>query len=457
MNRLSLPLLCLALAPGLSLAGPDADKTRRSVDALIKPVIASGEVVGLSVGVLQADGRAWFRGYGQRSREDTKAPQETDLLEIGSISKAFTGAILAEMVAKGEVRLDDLVTKYLPKVEIAINGRAITLLDLATHSSGLPRMPTNFAPKDFTNPYADYEAKQLYEFLRGVKPERAPGAKYEYSNLGMGLLGHALALAAKQPSYEALLKARVCVPLGLKDTTVTLDAAAKRRVVPGHDGSGNQANNWDIPLLAGAGGIRSNAVDMIALLRACLSGKGPVPDALRAAATKRRDIGPAQGIGLAWHVNTKTSIVWHNGQTGGYHGFAGWDPQAKVAVILLSNSANGLITRLGVQVMAALQGRKPKALKLFKAVPVAEAILQRYVGKYQLKSGAHIVISRRGTRLFGKGPNGPRSELLAESTTVFRIKGQQAGKVSFVLDSKGKVKELLVRLGGRNIRAPRVK
>ena len=109
------------------------------------------------------------------------------VFEIGSISKVFTALVLADMVRKGELALEDPVAKYLPDtVKVpARNGRQITLLDLATQSSGLPRMPTNFTPKDPANPYADYTIRQLYDFLSGYQLPRDPGERYEYSNLGL--------------------------------------------------------------------------------------------------------------------------------------------------------------------------------------------------------------------------------------------------------------------------------
>ena len=137
-----------------------------------------------------------------------------NVFEIGSITKVFTASILADMASRGEVRLDDPVAKYLPSSAHipSRNGRQITLLDLVTQSSGLPRMPSNFTPRDSMNPYADYSVQQLYAFLSGYQLTRDIGATYEYSNLGMGLLGHALALKAGT-SYERLVTRRILTPL----------------------------------------------------------------------------------------------------------------------------------------------------------------------------------------------------------------------------------------------------
>ena len=130
------------------------------------------------------------------------------------MTKVFTSLLLMDMTRHGEIALTDPVSKYLPaSVKVPErNNRKITLADLSTQSSGLPRMPTNFAPKDQMNPYADYSVQQMYDFLSGYQLTRDIGSQYEYSNLGVGLLGHVLSLRAGT-SYEALVRSRICDPL----------------------------------------------------------------------------------------------------------------------------------------------------------------------------------------------------------------------------------------------------
>ena len=152
------------------------------------------------------------------------------VFEIGSGTKVFTSLLLADMAHRGEVALDDTIGKYLPP-DVKMperNGRSITLVDLATHTSGLPRLPTNLSPKDPNNPYADYSVEQFYQFLSTYQLTRDIGSQYEYSNLGGGLLGHILALRAGM-SYEALVESRICDPLGMNSTRITLIPEMKRR------------------------------------------------------------------------------------------------------------------------------------------------------------------------------------------------------------------------------------
>src|SRR5688572_12007119 len=218
----------------------------------------AGADVAVVAGILDENGRSIVVGKGEKAG----AVDGDTIFEIGSITKAFTGQLLAEAVSRNEVTLDDSITNFLPaSVKTPErNGRQIKLLDLATHSSALSRLPDNLVPKDAENPYADYTVKQMYDSLSDFKPARDIGSEYEYSNLGAGLLGHVLALKAGT-NYEALVLERICQPLGMTNTSITLSAAVQKRLAPGHDASGAPAKNWDLPTLAGAGALRSTVND----------------------------------------------------------------------------------------------------------------------------------------------------------------------------------------------------
>ena len=184
--------------------------------------------VGIVVGVIEPQGRR-FVSYGSLQKGGTRRPDADTVFEIGSVTKVFTSLLLSDMVQRGQVSLDDPVSKYLPDgVKVPErNGRAITLVDLATHTSGLPRLPGNLHPKDPANPYADYSSEQLYEFLSTYQLPRDVGSKFEYSNLGGGLLGFALARRAGT-DYESLVRSRITAPLGMKSTGITLSPGNER-------------------------------------------------------------------------------------------------------------------------------------------------------------------------------------------------------------------------------------
>ena len=288
-----------------------------------------------------------FVGYGKTAAtSNAKDSDENTVFEIGSITKVFTGTLLAEAVRRGEVQLDDPISKYLPKtVKTPVrNGREITLLDLATQSSALPGLPTNFAPKDAGNPYADYTVAQMYDFLSGYQLTRDIGAQYEYSNFGMGLLGHILSLRAGM-SYEQLVRARILKPLKMNDTTITLSPRLKSRTAQGFNQNGDAVSGWDIPTLAGAGALRSTAKDMAKFIAANLNlQKSGLENAFAEARKQRRDAGGRMKIGLAWHIlpNPAGNVVWHNGGTGGFRSFAGFDEERKKGIVVLTNTAESV-------------------------------------------------------------------------------------------------------------------
>src|SRR3954462_12153798 len=202
---------------------------KAEMDRFVQPLVDGEWCQSIVVVLVDRDGKRVVYGYGRTSpNANGSAPDGKTIYEIGSATKAFTGVLLADMVQRGQVSLDDPVQKLLPaEVKLPQKGEhPMTLLDLATHRSGLPRLPENLTPKDPGNPYADYTEKQLYAFLQKWEPARAPGDSYEYSNLGMGLLGHLLARKAGK-SYEALLTERVLKPAAMNDTSITLTPGQK--------------------------------------------------------------------------------------------------------------------------------------------------------------------------------------------------------------------------------------
>jgi serine-type D-Ala-D-Ala carboxypeptidase/endopeptidase len=229
-----------ALLFGLITAGAEpVGDLKTIVDPLVEPLTKDKPTVGLVVGVW-VDGKPQIFGYGKVvTPVGEVAPDGRTLFEIGSITKAFTGILLADAVARKEVALDDPANKHLP-IDLQIQSKSdvpITLLQLATHRSGLTVQPPliGLTAKNKENPYADYTRTKLARLTKELKPNREPGEKYEYSNLGAGLLGHALATAAKADSYDALVRDRICKPLGLKDTGEALTGGQKSRLARGRN------------------------------------------------------------------------------------------------------------------------------------------------------------------------------------------------------------------------------
>lgn len=307
----------------------------------IKERIDNGESVGVVVGFVDAQGRREYFSHGSAVLNGNRSVDESSIYEIGSITKVFTCTALADMALNGEIGLDDTAEKYLPETANLPerNGARITLAHLATHTSAIARMPNNFRPADPGNPYADYTVENMYEFLSGYTLNRDIGEKYEYSNLGMGLLGHILSLRAGM-DYERLIVNRICRVLGMKNTGITLTKDMKKRLAKGH-ARGQEVPNWDIPTLAGAGALRSDAKDMLTFLAANIGIKGSrLSPAMDMTHEARADAGNNMKVGLGWHIldNGKTKIVWHNGGTGGYRTFCGFIKDKKIGAVVLSNT-----------------------------------------------------------------------------------------------------------------------
>ena len=231
---------CATLPPLYAHSKPPSDASiqKRLTRLVTKDKLAPAVVAG----VIDQDGRRNFC-LGNRRAGETNTVDADTIFEIGSITKVFTTTLLEDMVERGEVKLDGPISKYLPASVKAPsrNGREIALLDLATHTSGLPRLPGNLSVWHIAthaeNPYADYTLKMLYDFLSGYKLKRDIGSKYEYSNLGVGLLGQLLAFKAGT-NYESLVVERVCKPLKMEDTCITLSPELQSRLASGHDESG---------------------------------------------------------------------------------------------------------------------------------------------------------------------------------------------------------------------------
>jgi serine-type D-Ala-D-Ala carboxypeptidase/endopeptidase len=465
MNRVATVLAIHALlAPGAARAqtpAVPADAEIRKI--LVDRVDAQKQSVGIVVGVIDSSGRRVV-SYGHLAKDDPRPLNGDTVYEIGSITKVFTSLLLADAVERGEVALTDPVSKFLPaKVKIPERGgRSITLQDLATHTSGLPRMPTNFAPKDPANPYADYSFENLYTFLSGYQLTRDIGSEYEYSNLGGGLLGHALTLAARATDYESLVRARVAAPLGMTSTSITLSPEMKARLAGGHGPTLAPVANWDLPALAGAGALRSTANDLLTFLAANLGyARTPLAPAMaRMLAVRRPTTIPNTVIGLGWHVLTShgKEIVWHNGGTAGYRTFIGFDPAARVGVVVLSNAGTPAgPDDIGRHLLdAELPLLRPQAPpKTRTEIAVDPQMLERYVGRYQLAPAAIITMTREGGRLFTQLTGQPRFEIFAETDTDFFLKVVDA-QVTFETDGTGKAAALVLHQNGLDQRAKRI-
>ena len=396
--------------------------------------------LGIVVGIADEHGSS-IVSYGTLDDSTDQRVNGDTVFEIGSITKTFTGLLLQDMVERGEMKLDDLVAKYLPNSvkAPARNGNEITLLQLATHTSGLPTSSVNWIPNRADNPRADYTIERMYDFVSGFRLTRDPGTKYEYSTVGMALLGQAIALKAGT-NYESLLVDRICRPLKMDSTRIELTPELKARFATGHNyfGYAVSSSYWGA-LIPGAA-LRSTANDLLIYLSANLALK---PSSLTPIMGKTHvahfqahldtDTGLDTDIGLTWmitHGQQGTEILQHGGLTDGFIAFVCFDLGRHRGVVVLCNSQDFEVPVIGRLLLESewQSNRRPNETK------INNQVYDSYVGQYQRSTNSAsepgIAIRREGDRLFAQvtGPKSSRvdvllppnaAELLPESESRF--------------------------------------
>lgn len=339
-----------------------------AVDSIVHSLPAYRENTGLVVGVVQ-HGRCSTFGYGRTQDTGLDPPRGDTVFEIGSISKVFTTSLLSITLANGQLHLEEAVRDLVPH----LSGwpSELSLFCLATHTSGLPKMPSNIFRsmlRDWNNPYAAYSTADLLGYLSRHKPRGRLPAPVNYSNLGMALLGFIVAQRLGD-SYEQVVVKHVCDPLSLSDTRITLTSDQRGRLAPPHSPAGKPGHNWDLSAFAGAGALRSTANDLLkflaahlgeapAILKTALGASHPIrtetflpPGGLQrllsGALRKGPDLRYRRGMALGWTVGHLHSggkqVHWHHGATGGYRAFAGYVKDTDTGVVVLANSGLGFV------------------------------------------------------------------------------------------------------------------
>ena len=375
--------------------------TDDAIAALLETRIAGRPGAGYVVSVIEGD-----------TARDVTAGDGFDadtVFEIGSITKVFTALVLAHMVLDGTVSLDDPVAKFLPDGARMPSraGQQITLRHLSQHNSGLPRLPDNLVPSDAANPYADYTEADLLAYLAGHELTRDIGSQFEYSNLGVGLLGYALA-RAEGTEFATLLRNRILTPLGMDDTAITLSDEQQARFATGHDEYMRPTKAWDLSVLSGAGGMRSTLADMTLFAKAALDPASPIAEAMQLTLSEARDVG-GQVMGLGWFVRKAPArlVASHGGGTGGFRTHLALQPAMDRASMVMTNasvepSARDIGMHLLIGTPLSEVGPVPEAPATVDRTPVtlSEAELDRVVGTYRFAPGMDLAIERRGAQLY---------------------------------------------------------
>jgi D-alanyl-D-alanine-carboxypeptidase/D-alanyl-D-alanine-endopeptidase len=395
-------------APVKHAADSDAHPHKAAVAALVQPLIDAEYAPGIVVGLYDA-GKVEVYGFGKGP--GNRAPDAYTLFEIGSVTRAFTSLLLTDAVQRKEVGLDTNLADLLPPgVTVPTRDqRTITLGELATHTSGLPRMPPSIAAKgNVADPFAKYGEDALYSDLVHTQLGVAPGAGIIVSNFGAGVLGFALGRKLGL-GFGAALAARVLEPLGLGSTYLAVPAGAKVRRATGTSSELVPVPYWYFDALAGSGALISDAHDLLVLVNAELEASSGSSQTLRKAMSLSQepqlDHPTGDNEGLGWNIDS-AGRYWQSGQTGGFYAFVGFDPKTRRGVVVLASTALKLLDRISgdmYKVLAA-EGTTP----LEAPTPVQ---LQAYAGTYTL-GDEKIVIELKGTRAYILGRGVPPYRLV---------------------------------------------
>ncbi len=321
------------------------------IHSLLQQRLRQKQAVGLIVGLVDSH-RTRFVSAGTTGNPAHPAIDEQALFEIGSITKLFTAAALADAIATGSVALDDPLAKFLPLPPDGIGDR--TLKELVTHTSGLPRLPSGFTwwsnlLRHLSDPYANYSRRDLEAYVKALNGRSLPRGKFRYSNLAVGILGNVLA-ARENTDYAGLITQRVSKPLGMSRTYLNIPQSEQAFIAQPHSKSRRPTPLWTMTPIPGAGALRSSMQDMLQFASGALTNTPPLTASIfQPLAQAAR---PSQSVGIGWMLETAPAyqLAWHNGGTGGSRSFLGLELKSRRAVVLLGSTPHSL-DHLGVRLL----------------------------------------------------------------------------------------------------------
>jgi len=446
--------VALSQAPLLLTAEPPV--VPADVQTTIRERVDYGYAPGIVLGLRNQDGTTLF-AYGHTDRAAARPVDENTIFEIGSVTKVFTATAFAHMAARGEVGLNDLVQTHVPTgIQVpTYQGTPITLTHLATHTATFPHSPNNLSSTDGNNPFTGYTVDAVFDYLSTYVLPRRPGTLYEYSNYGAGLLGYLLAVRANT-DYETLIRQLIADPLGLTDTTITLTADQRTRLAHGYSGV-VPIPEFDLPVLEGAGALRSTVSDILTFLQAH---RGWLDTSLQPAmaTTQTQRVAtptPGLGVGLGWHLlNLPTgTAVWHDGATIGHRAFAGFLREGNSLVVVLGNSDFQTLD-IGLHLLdpavPLTTVRRPLVL--------SPETLRHYVGLYALGQNDRFTITLRDEHLVLSyaADLGRSLTLYPMAPNRFYLTFPEA-QVTFTTNSAGHATSLAWQQDGQNITYPKIR
>ncbi len=450
---------------------------------LVTRVDSQKMATGIVVGIVQP-GSSRIVSYGVLGQDDKQKVDGDTEFGIGSITKVFTALVLTDMVRQGQVSLNEPASKYFPSDRVTLptyDGKPITLVDLATQTSGLPLRPNNLVSgwaeqdemgqmlKTEYKEYAGYTLGDLYKFLSSYKLAHAPGSHYEYSNVNFGLLGLAESKRSGTP-YGDLVRQLITGPLAMDDTRMVLSQSERQNTARSYIyyyGQLMPVPTEPLGPLDAAGAYYSTANDLSKFLAAVLGlEKSDLKPAMDAMIDIRRPGGMrppdaksgSTQIALAWNVyaDGDDEIVWKNGSVSGYRAFMGYDPKRRIGVVALANaqSDNG-VDDIGLHILDERVPVNMNVQKFYREVSLSEATLDEYAGNYRYSPTDSMAIVRQGDHLYLIFPGQPKIEMFASDLHHFFLKVIDA-QVAFDAVKDGRATTIVWHQEGQDSTGTRV-
>ena len=418
---------------------------------LVERVGASEKDVGIIVGVIEPRGRRII-SVGHRNTGDQRPLDGDTVFEIGSVTKAFTALLLVDMVGKNEVALSAPVAKYLP-VDLKVperNGRSITLVDLATHTSGLPFMPENAPP--LNDPAAaKYSAADLKQYVAGYQLKRDIDSEWEYSNVGYWVLTEALSSRGGM-DYETLVRKRVIAPLKLLNTDFSISPKMKANLAIGHDAALQPAPAVsELPiysLMPAAGGLYSTTNDLLTVLSVAMRyERSPIAPAIEATLSVRRPTGGGSEQALGWTVIGKgdQELIYRDGGTYGFASSVAWDPKKRTGVVVLSNQQGDVDDIARHLLRPDVPLAKPTNTKHIE-IAIDSLLLDKYAARYEAQGEGIFTVARENNFLTIESPADwglPKLRIRPESPRDF-FATELPVRVTFQVSNDGRVTGLII-------------
>ena len=333
----------------------EAQNNRKAIADMLDKLIRNESEIDfaktpcLGIGIIMQDS-TYFFGYGTTQKNAKTLPTDSTIFELGALTKVFTATLLAQAVVAGKVRLEDSAVAYLPNYTLpTYKNKPIRLLDLATHTAGLPKYPYNIGNQqtDQNSLFQNYTSEEERLFLKNYRLRTAPFDKYAYSHLGYDILANALLTIYKAANYETLLTQNLLQPLAMSDTRVQLTAAQLPRLVQGYNRIGNPVNPWQFSSFEGAMGLKSTSRDLLRFMRWQIDAP-PAAQAVIALTHKAQHKADAAKVqtALGWHriyvLKRFPNVIVHSGITDGNRVYMAFVPETRTGVVVFSNSENPL-------------------------------------------------------------------------------------------------------------------